>query len=95
MTTYGDYYFSQIQPGYEPYVYLDQYGQSRQLPSTQLFQLPQWQQLQRRVNQLERQNDQQQREIDQLRSRLQWLNQRLRTVENRLNIHPQPFNEPF
>ncbi|HET6871871.1 MAG TPA: hypothetical protein VFH42_02675 [Sporolactobacillaceae bacterium] len=94
MTTYGDYYFSQIQLGLEPYVYLDQYGQSRQLPSTQLFQLPQWQQLQRRVNQIERQNDIQQREIDQLRNRLQNVNQRLRRVENRLNIHV-PFGEEF
>ena len=95
MNTYGNYYVSHIQPAYEPYVYLDQYELSRQLPSTQLFQLPQWQQLQRRVSQLERQNDQQQREIDQLRTRLQRMNQRLRTVENRLNIHVQPFDEQF
>lgn len=95
MNTYGNYYVPQIQSTYEPFAYLDQYELNRQQQLSQLLQLPQWQQLQRRVSQLERQNDQQQREIDQLRARLQWVNQRLRTVENRLNIHVTPFEGEF
>ena len=94
MYAFGNYYIPQYRSIYDPYVQLNQYEPNRQQLS-QLFQLPQWTQLQRRVNQLERQNDQQEREIDQLRLRLQRVNQRLRTVERRLNIHVTPFEGEF
>ena len=78
-----DYYLPPYPTDYSSYMAQDQYD-LRQL--SQLFQQPQWRDLQRRVNQLERQNEQQEREIDQLRRRLQRVNQRLRAVENRLHI---------
>lgn len=95
MYTHGNYVIPHFQSTYEPYVQLAQYDGNRQQQLSQLLQLPQWQQLQRRVNQLERQNDQQEREIEQLRLRLQRVNQRLRTVERRLNIQVTPFDAEF
>lgn len=82
----GNYYNPPFNSTNEQYAYLDQYELNRQQQLLQLFNLPQWRQLQRRVEQLERQNVQQDREIDRLRNRLQRVNQRLRTVERRLNI---------
>lgn len=87
MYPYGNYSFPQVQYDYNPYVQQNLYDHGRQLPQlSQLLQLPQWQQLERRLNQLERQNDRQDREIDQLQRRLQRVNQRLRVVENRLHV---------
>jgi hypothetical protein len=95
MYPYGNYYIPSFHSTYEPYLQLAPYDPNRQQQLSQLLQLPQWQQLQRRVNQLERQNDLQEREIDQLRRRLQRVNQRLRTVENRLNIPFTPFEGEY
>ncbi|KQL55212.1 hypothetical protein AN964_17980 [Heyndrickxia shackletonii] len=95
MYAYGNYDLPQYPSIYYPYVQLNENELYRQQQLSQLFQLPQWTQLQRRVNQLERQNDQQEREIDQLRRRLQRVNQRLRTVERRLNIHITPFEGEY
>lgn len=93
MYPYGSYQFSPIQNEYYPYVQQQQYDPDRQL--SQLLNLPQWQQLERRVNQLERQNERQHREIDQLQRRLQRVNQRLRAVENRLHIQITPFEGEY
>ncbi|MGZ4160456.1 MAG: hypothetical protein ACXVNF_06635 [Neobacillus sp.] len=93
MYPYGNYQIPQVQYDYNPYVQQNQYDTNRQL--SQLLQLPQWQQLERRVTQLERQNDRQEREIDQLQRRLQRVNQRLRVVENRLHITITPFDGEF
>ncbi|PKR85378.1 hypothetical protein [Heyndrickxia camelliae] len=87
MYTYDNYYYPSTFNPYEDSI--------RQQQLSQLLQLPQWQQLQRRVAQLERENNLQDREIDQLRRRLQRINQRLRTVENRLNIPFTPFEGEF
>lgn len=92
MYPYGNYQIPKP-VDYNLYVQQDQYDPSRQL--SQLLQLPQWQQLQRRVNQLERQNNMQEREIDQLNRRLLRVNQRLRAVENRLHISFTPFDGEF
>ncbi|MCM3570867.1 hypothetical protein [Neobacillus mesonae] len=93
MYPYGNYQIPQIQSDYNPYVTQDQHYTNRQL--SQLFQLPQWRQLERKVNQLERQNDQQAKEIDQLQRRLQRVNRRLRAVENRLSIPFTPFEGEY
>jgi predicted RNase H-like nuclease (RuvC/YqgF family) len=96
MYPYGNYPIQQGQFDYNPYVQHAQqelYDPNRQI--SQLLQLPQWQQLERRVNQLERQNERQEREIDQLQRRLQRVNQRLRVVENRLHIQITPFEGEF
>ncbi|MEH7108472.1 hypothetical protein [Bacillus sp. JJ1764] len=89
MYPYGNYQIPQTQFDYYPYVQQNQANPERQFPQlTQLFQLPQWRQLERRVEQLERENNRIQR-------RLQRLNQRLRTVENRLNIPFSQFDGEF
>jgi len=93
MYPYGNYQIPQYSMEYDPYIQQNSYDPNRQL--SQLLQLPQWQQLQRRVNQLERQNETQERAINQLQRRLQRVNQRLRTVENRLNIPFTPFEGEF
>ncbi|MGV3467046.1 MAG: hypothetical protein ACO1OT_17350 [Heyndrickxia sp.] len=87
MYPYENYYYPSIYSPYEDSL--------RQQQLSNLLQLPQWQQLQRRVTQLERENNLQDREIEQLRRRLQRVNQRLRTVENRLNIPFTPFEGGF
>lgn len=86
MYPYGNYQIPQTQFDYYPYVQQDQYSPDRQL--TQLFQLPQWRQFERRVNLLER-------EFDQLHRQLLRVNQRLRAVENRLHIPFTPFEGEF
>jgi chromosome segregation ATPase len=93
MYPYGTYQIPQVQLDYNPYVQQNQNDINRQL--SQLLNLPQWQQLERRVNQLERQNERQEREINQLQRRLQRVNQRLRAVENRLNIPFTPFDGEY
>ncbi|WP_312471595.1 hypothetical protein [Neobacillus sp.] len=93
MYPYENYQIPQIQFDYTPYVQQNQYDPNRQL--SQFLQLPQWQQLVRRVNQLERQNERQEREINQLQRRLQRVNQRLRAVENRLQIPFTPFDGEY
>ncbi|MDQ0201473.1 hypothetical protein [Neobacillus ginsengisoli] len=93
MYPYGNYPIQQGQFDYNPYAQQELYDPNRQL--SQLLQLPQWQQLERRVSQLERQNDRQQKEIDQLQRRLHRVNQRLRAVENRLHIQFTPFDGEF
>jgi septal ring factor EnvC (AmiA/AmiB activator) len=93
MYSYGNYPISQVPFDYNPYVQQDIYDPNRQL--SQLLQLPQWQQLERRVTQLERQNDRQEREIDQLQRRLQRVNQRLRVLEKRFNIPFTPFDGEY
>jgi septal ring factor EnvC (AmiA/AmiB activator) len=85
MYPYESYYYPQALADFNPYIPQDQYDFGRQQAS-QFFQLPQWREIQRRLNQVERQNERQQREIDQLQRRLQRVNQRLRAVENRLQI---------
>lgn len=92
MYPYGNYQISQTQFEYYPYVQQNQYGSDRQLSQlpqlSQLFQQPQWQRLERRVNLLES-------EFDQLYRRLLRVNRRLRAVENRLNIPFTPFEGEF
>ncbi|MBO0959634.1 hypothetical protein J1P26_07855 [Neobacillus sp. MM2021_6] len=84
MYPYGNYQVPQTQFEYYPYVQQDQYSPDRQLSQiSQLFQLPQWRQFERRLDLLER-------EYNQLNRRLNRVNQRLRAVENRLHI---PFNQ--
>ncbi|RVT58272.1 hypothetical protein [Niallia taxi] len=56
---------------------------NRQMQLSQLFNMPQWKQWERRINQLERENNQQQRDIDQLERSLQRVNQRLNALEKR------------
>jgi predicted RNase H-like nuclease (RuvC/YqgF family) len=91
MYPYGSYSVPQFD--YNQYGQQDLYDPNRQL--SQLLQLPQWQQLERRVTQLERQNDRQEREIDQLQRRLQRVNQRLRVLEQRLHIPFTSFDGEF
>ncbi|MED1203262.1 hypothetical protein [Heyndrickxia acidicola] len=93
MYLYGAYQFPQTQFEYYPFIQQEQYDPNRQL--SQLLQLPQWQQLERRVNLLERQNNIQEREIEQLHRQLQRVNQRLRAVENRLHISFTPVEGEF
>ncbi|MEH7115978.1 hypothetical protein V7128_00960 [Neobacillus vireti] len=89
MYPYGNYYVPQTQIEYYPYVQQNLYGPDRQLSQiSQLFQQPQWQRLERRVNMLES-------EFDQLNRRLRRVNQRLRAVENRLHIPFTPFEGEF
>ena len=93
MYPYGNYQIPQAQYDNNSYVLQNQYDPNRQL--SQLLQLPQWQQLERRVTQLERQNERQEREIDQLQRRLQRVNQRVRVLENRFHIPFTPFDGEF
>lgn len=93
MYPYGNYLIPQGQFDYNPYAQQEQYDPNRQL--SQLLQLPQWRQLERRVSQLERQNDRQEKEIDQLQRRLQRVNQRLRVLENRFHIQVTPFDGEY
>lgn len=87
MYPYGNYSIPQVQYDYNLYEQQNLYDPNRQLPQiSQLLQLPQWQQLQRRLNQLERQNERQDREIDQLQRRLQRVNERLRALENKFHV---------
>ena len=89
MYPYGNYQVPQTQLEYYPYVQQDPYGPDRQLSQiSQLFQQPQWQRLERRVNLLES-------EFDQLYRRLLRVNRRLRAVENRLHIPFSSFDGEF
>lgn len=79
---------------HSPYIVQDPFDPDRQQFS-QLLNLPQWRQLERRVNQLERQNQRQEREIDELQRRVQRISERLRALEGRNHIPYSPYHEEY